>query len=323
MRPSGRLHLGHWFGALSNWVALQDQYECYWMVADWHALMSEYRNPARIRQLSLENVADWIACGLDPDRSVIFLQSDVPEHAELHMILSSYTPISWLERVPTYKEQVEQLKAKDVTNYAFLGYPVLQAADIALYKAKVVPVGEDQLAHLELTREIIRRFNSIVGREILVEPAPRLTRTPRLMGIDGTRKMSRSYGNALDFADDADTLRKKAMSMFTDPGRQRRADPGRPEVCNVFTFHGLFNDPSRVEEIRKQCSSAGIGCVECKQENAARLEQFVGPIREKRRKLLENPATLREILIRGAARAREVARRTMDEIREAIFGERA
>lgn len=317
MRPTGRLHIGHYFGALQNWVALQDAYECFYMVADWHAVMSEYKDTSKIVEYSYDNVADWIACGIDPEKSTIFIQSQVPEHAELHLILSAFVPLAWLERVPTYKEAVQELKAKEIENYAFLGYPVLQAADILLYKAKVVPVGEDQLPHLELCREIVRRFNHLVGREILVEPQAKLTPAARLLGVD-RRKMSKSYNNAINLSDDAETVRKKAQSMITDESRIKRSDPGHPDICNVFSYHNLFNK-ARVEPIRTDCSSAKIGCVECKKENAARVEAFLAPFQEKRAQILKNPKNLRDLVEAGNEKARQAARATLDEVRAAIF----
>lgn len=317
MRPTGRLHIGHYFGALQNWITLQDQYECYYMVADWHAVFSEYKDTSKLVENSYDNVADWLACGVDPNRSTIFIQSQVPQHAELHLILSAYTPLAWLERVPTYKEAVTQLKDKEIENYAFLGYPVLQAADILLYKAQVVPVGEDQLPHLELTREIVRRFNFLTGREVLVEPSAKLTPEARLLGID-RRKMSKSYNNAINLSDDLETVRKKAQSMITDESRIKKSDPGHPDICNVFSYHAIFNKP-RVEEIRGLCTSAKIGCVECKQENAKKLAEFLAPIQEKRAEILKNPKNLRDIVEAGNERARKVAQATLDEVRAAVF----
>ena len=315
MRPTGPLHIGHLLGALSNWRELQDQYECYYMVADWHALMSEYAKPQAIPQNSIDNVVDWLACGIDPSRSTIFVQSDVPEHAELHLILSCLTPIPWLERVPTYKEQMQAITDKDLTNYAFLGYPVLQAADILIYKASVVPVGEDQVAHLELTREITRRFNSTY-REVFPEPMPKLTQTPRLPGLDG-RKMSKSYGNAVAIGEPPEETRRKIMSMFTDPQRLRRHDPGRPEICNVHTYYRTFA-PERVAEIDEGCRTGALGCVDCKKELAERLNAYLQPIRTKRTELLARPGTVEDILKAGCKKARRVAAATLNEAREAM-----
>jgi len=321
MRPTGKLHLGHYWGVLVNWVALQDEYDCYFMAADWHALTSEWKNAGAISQNIRENVADWIACGVDPEKATIFVQSAVPEHAELHLILSCITPLGWLERVPTYKEAQQQLAEKGVDNYAFLGYPVLQAADILLYKGDVVPVGEDQLPHLELTREIVRRFHSIFGKEIFPEPAAKLTPTPRLMGLDN-RRMSKSFGNTIDLSEDLVSVEKKVKGMFTDPNRKKRTDPGNPDVCNVFSFHGMLTQPARRTEIEAQCRAAQIGCVECKSELAGRVVDWLRPIQERRRALLSEPGRLDSILERGNARAREAAARTMKEVREAVFGSR-
>ncbi len=319
MRPTGPLHIGHYFGALQNWVALQDEFECFYMVADWHALTSEWKEPQKIRQFTRENVIDWLACGLDPDKSTIFVQSDVPEHCELHVILSCITPLGWLERVPTYKEQMNELAAKGVDNYAFLGYPVLQAADILLYKGDVVPVGEDQVAHLELIREITRRFNTTFHRDVFPEPQPRLTKTPRLLGLD-RRKMSKSYGNAIMLSDDEATIRKRVSSMITDPLRPRKTDPGHPDDCNVYAFHGLMSKKERVAEIHRDCTSAGLGCTDCKGEMAQRLIEFFKPVMEKRRELLEKPAVVDEIIAAGNERARKVAAATMAEVRDTVFG---
>lgn len=321
MRPTGRLHLGHYWGVLVNWVALQDEYDCFFMVADWHALTSEWKNSSIIRRNIRDNVADWIACGVDPEKSTIFVQSDVPEHAELYLILSCVTPLGWLERVPTYKEAQQQLAEKGVDNYAFLGYPVLQAADILLYKGEVVPVGEDQLPHLELTREIVRRFHSVFGREIFPEPAARLTPTPRLMGLDN-RRMSKSYANTIDLSEDLPAVERKVKGMFTDPNRKRRSDPGNPQACNVWAFHGMLSPRERHAEIETQCRAATIGCVECKGELAGRMVEWLRPIQERRRELLADPRRIDEILARGAERARAVAARTMKEVRETVFGGR-
>ncbi len=313
MRPTGPLHFGHYWGVLVNWVALQDEFDCHFMVADWHALTSEWKNAAAIRQHARDNVADWSAAGVDPDRSTVFVQSAVPQHAELHLVLSCITPLGWLERVPTYKEAQQELAAKGVDNYAFLGYPVLQAADILLYKAHVVPVGEDQLPQLEIASEIARRFHSVFGREIFPEPAARLTPTPRLMGLDN-RRMSKSYGNTLDLGEDPASVKKKIKGMFTDPNRKRRGDTGDPAVCNVFAFHGFLSSPER--------RAAAIGCVDCKAELAERALQWLRPFQERRRGLLAEPGRIEEILALGSDRARRAAEETMKEVREAVFGSR-
>jgi tryptophanyl-tRNA synthetase len=315
MRPTGPLHIGHLVGALSNWRDLQDEYECYYMVADWHALMSEYASPGDIPKNSLENVADWLAAGIDPERSVIFVQSDVPEHTELFTILSCITPLPWLERVPTYKEQMQEVKGKDLATYAFLGYPALQAADILIYKASVVPVGEDQVAHLELTREITRRFNNSYG-EVFPEPQPKLTKAARLLGLD-RRKMSKSYDNAVDIEKDSETTRKKIMGMFTDPQRVRKSDPGRPEVCNVHDYFKVFA-PERVDDIAEGCRTAELGCVDCKKELARRLNEYLEPTRTTRTELIEHPDTIEDILRQGCKAARHVAAQTLNDARTAM-----
>ncbi|MDQ7778193.1 MAG: tryptophan--tRNA ligase [Planctomycetota bacterium] len=319
MRPTGPLHIGHLVGALNNWVKLQDEFECFYMVADWHAVMSEYKDTSLLTRWSIENVADWIAAGLDPKRSTIFIQSQVPEHAELCLAFACVTPVPWLERCPTYKEQMKELESKDVSNYAFLGYPVLQAADIALYKADTVPVGEDQVAHLELTREIVRRFNSFFG-EIFPEPMHRLTATARLLGLD-RRKMSKSYGNFIALGETPEDIRKKVSTMFTDQERLRRSDPGHPDVCNVFAYYQAFA-PDIAPARRTDCTGAKVGCTDCKRELGDRLAEFLRPLREKRTALLADPKKLREILDAGAEKARKVARATMEEVHAAVFKKR-
>ena len=316
MRPTGRLHLGNLVGALANWRALQDSYECFFMIADYHALMSEYESPAAIADNARQVVTDFLACGLDPQRSVLFRQSDLAEHAELHLVLSCYTPISWLERNPTYKEQMQQLANKDIHNYAFLGYPVLQAADILLYKAEAVPVGEDQLPHLELAREIVRRFNHLVGRGLLVEPQALLTENPRLLGLD-RRKMSKSYSNQIDIADPPDVIRKKVMTMITDPKRIRFADPGHPDECNVCEWYKTFS-PGEYQEVADKCAHATWGCTDCKKHLAEVLIEHLAEPRRRRAELEADPNRLRAILADGAARARAVAQATMDEVRAAV-----
>lgn len=315
-RPTGPLHIGHLVGALDNWVRMQDTHECFFAIADWHALTSEYADPSRIREHTLEMAADWIAAGIDPERSTLFVQSHVPEHAELHLLLSMIVPIAWLERVPTYKEQQEQVSQRDLSNYGFLGYPVLQAADILVYRAGFVPVGEDQLAHLELCREITRRFNGLYG-PIFPEPQGLTTRVPRLPGTDG-RKMSKSYGNAINLADEPETIRRKILTMVTDPARKRRSDPGNPEVCPVFDFHRAFSDEATRGMVDSGCRSAGIGCVECKTMLLSHLEPALGPFQEKRRALLDHRGRVREILAEGARRARAEAGATMRLVREAM-----
>jgi tryptophanyl-tRNA synthetase len=317
MRPTGKLHLGHYFGVLQNWITLQDEYECFFMIADWHALTSEWENAGAIPRNVREIAADWIACGVDPEKSCVFVQSEIPEHLELNMILSCLTPLGWLERVPTYKEAREQNPDK-VGNYAFLGYPVLQAADILLYKGNVVPVGEDQLPHLELAREIVRKFASHYGEGIFPEPAGKLTQTPRLMGLDNTR-MSKTKGNTIDLSEDLVSVEKKVKGMFTDPNRKKRSDPGNPQVCNVFAFHGMLNTPERHKQIETDCSTAKIGCVECKAELAGKMLDWLRPIQERRKALLAEPGKLDALLARGNERARAVAKATMQEVRKAVF----
>ena len=315
MRPTGPLHLGHFVGALRNWRELQDEYECYYFVADWHALMSEYHDTGRIAEYGRIMVAEWIACGLDPEKSVIFRQADVPEHAELHLVLSCVTPIGWLERCPTYKEQLKQLAAKDVNTYAFLGYPLLQAADIMMYRAHLVPVGEDQLPHLEIAREIARRFNSVIS-PVFPEPQAKLTPIPRLLGLD-RRKMSKSYGNYIGLADEPEEVRAKVMSMITDPQRARRSDPGRPGYCNLRSYYEAFI-PDEAEEVADGCRNATIGCKECKTRLAEALAEMLTPIREKRNQLLDSEGEIDAVLERGRERAGAEARATMKAVREVL-----
>jgi tryptophanyl-tRNA synthetase len=314
-RPTGDLHLGNYFGALHNWVSLQDQYDCHFFIADWHALTTGYADTSELRKNCIGLMADFLACGLDPDKSIIFMQSLVPQHAELFLLFAMNTPLSWLERCPTYKDQLNQLKEKDITTYGFLGYPCLQASDILMYMADYVPVGEDQLPHLELTREISRRFNHLYG-PTFPEPQPLLTKSKVLPGTDG-RKMSKSYGNTISFSDTPEEVRKKVMNMVTDPARIRKTDPGHPEVCSVFSFHKVFSE-DEVDLIESQCRAGEIGCVQCKKKLAERLEKFHTPIHEKRSKLLENEAGLIEMVEQGSARARLQAEQTMEKVRQAV-----
>ncbi|MDD3296913.1 MAG: tryptophan--tRNA ligase [Candidatus Omnitrophica bacterium] len=316
MRPTGKLHLGHWVGALSNWVSLQKDYKCFFMVADWHALMSEYKDTSLIQESALDNVADWLSWGIDPEKSIIFIQSQVPEHLELYMILSTLTPLGWLSRCPTFKEQMKQLKDKDVNTYAFLGYPVLQASDILLYGADYVPVGDDQLPHLELCREIVRRFHFIYKKEIFIEPQPLLTKTPRFLGLDG-RKMSKSYGNYIALDEPAGSLKEKVLSMFTDPARKLKSDPGHPEVCNVFNCYSIFK-PQRSKEVRQWCEGAHKGCRQCKEILAQTLEDFIAPHREKKETILKKKNYLRDILEEGRRKAGRQALETLREVRELL-----
>jgi len=316
IRPTGPLHLGHLVGVLESWASLQDEYECFYMIADWHALMSEYHDSANIKEHTLVVAAECISCGIDPGSSVLFVQSAVPEHCQLHLILSTMTPVGWLERCPTYKEQLKELTNKDIHTYGFLGYPVLQAADILVYRADTVPVGEDQLAHLEITREIARRFNAVCGVDILPEPQAKVTRTARLLGTD-RRKMSKSYDNFIALADAPDVIRKKVMSMITDPQRIKLTDAGRPEYCNVCRYWEVFV-AERAGEVAETCRRARWGCTQCKRELADALIEFLSPIRERRAELLAAPDKLKEILLRGNGTARGEAARTMESVRNAI-----
>ncbi len=315
MRPTGRLHLGHLVGALNNWVKLQDEYECFFMVADWHALMSEYENSKVIKEYIYDNVADWLAAGIDPGKSTVFIQSTIPEHLALFMAFSVLTPLGGLERCPTYKEQMRELKDRHISTYAFLGYPVLQAADISLYKAHAVPVGEDQIPHLELTREIIRKFNALYG-DIFPEPQPLLTRVPRLLGLDG-RKMSKSYNNFIALSDPPETIKKKTQGMFTDPRRIKKTDPGHPQECNVHRYYEIFF-PEIKDEVARQCRNAETGCTECKKMLGERLVEFLAPLQEKRRMYADNKKKIEEILEQGREKAGALASKTMGEVRKAI-----
>jgi tryptophanyl-tRNA synthetase len=406
MRPTGRLHIGHYFGALENWVKLQSNpdYKCFYFVADWHALTSDYADTSAVAQNSIEIAIDFLASGLDPQKSVIFLQSLIPEHAELHLLLSMITPLGWLERIPTYKEQIDNITNKDLHTYGFLGYPTLQTADIVMYsdpgKSLFVPVGEDQVSHVEFGRELVRRFNLYYGFEmrrdffdtkhrtpeqrktffqlldvastepifpagqeltteqvnlaiafvrqrvlemgmanffaklpekfkpffsyasVLEEPAALLTLTPRVPGLDG-RKMSKSYGNAITLSESDDDIRKKTKVMVTDPARKRRTDPGNPDVCPVFDWHKLFStperDPGRLDWVRQGCTTAGIGCIECKAAMAENLIKWIAPVRERRLAYEKNPKQVLEILDAGSAKARESAKQTMERVRESVF----
>ncbi len=386
MRPTGQLHLGNYHGALANWVELQYRYECFFFVADWHALTTGYENTTEFRSNTNEVLVDWLAAGLDPAACTMFVQSRVAEHAELHLILSMITPISWLERVPTYKDQIDQLKEKDLSTYGFLGYPLLQSADILMYRPKYVPVGEDQVAHVEITREVARRFNNIYGREpefeamveeaikrlgpdkaalygelrrqfneqgdaeslakargmvestsglpvadrerllgylegggraILPEPSALLTKTPKVPGLDG-RKMSKSYGNTIGLREDPDSVRKKLKAMQTDPARVRRSDPGDPEKCPVWDLHKIYSDEATQSWVQAGCRSAGIGCLDCKKPLIESVLQQLAVIRERARPYEENPELVRDIVNQGCERAREAARATMAEVREAV-----
>lgn len=316
MRPTGKLHLGHLVGALNNWVDIQDKYLCFFMVADWHALMSEYMQADKMDDVIIDNVIDWLACGIDPKRSIIFVQSHIKEHLDLNMILSCITPLGWLERCPTYKEQLREIKKRDLKNYAFLGYPVLQASDILLYRANAVPVGEDQLPHLELTREILRRFHSIFKKDVFPEPEALMTNFPRLLGLDG-RKMSKSYDNFIALSDSRDTVVEKVKGMFTDPKRLRRQDPGHPYECNVFSYYSTFKSEIK-EEVIDWCVNARLGCIECKECLAQTLLDVLSPIQKQRKNFGSNKATIRKILFEGAKRASSFASETMGRVRKAI-----
>ena len=337
MRSTGKLHLGNYVGALQNWVRMQDQYECFFFVADWHALTTDYADTSQVKQNSLEVLLDWLAAGLDPERCTMFIQSHVPQHAELHLLLSMITPLGWLERVPTYKEQRDNIKEKDLGTYGFLGYPVLQAADILIYKGDCVPVGEDQVAHVELTREIARRFSQLYHRIERTPPPPGIpggipmtdprlvfpepqalkTQAAKLPGTDG-RKMSKSYGNTILLTDPEPLVRQKLKTMVTDPARVRRTDPGNPDVCPVGDLHKILSDRATIAKVDVGCRSAGIGCIECKGWAADALVQILSPMQERRKKYEENPRLAWDILEAGAKRARRDASATMREVREAM-----
>ena len=317
MRPTGKLHLGHLVGALSNWVRLQENYDCLFMVADWHALMSEYERYECLNGYIIDNVMDWLACGISPEKSIIFLQSEVQEHLDLYLLFSILTPIGWLERCPTYKEQLQNLKRRSIQTHAFIGYPVLQAADILIYEAELVPVGEDQLPHLELAREIVRRANYYFGIN-LPEPQPILTEVPRLPGLDG-RKMSKSYGNVINLSENPNEIKRKVAKMITDPARIRKRDPGHPDVCSVFMYHRVFSK-NEVEQIREDCQAGKVGCVECKKRLAKAIIDALAPIQERRRELEKDKDIVRDIIRRGNSQAREIAGRVWGRIREKIWG---
>ena len=317
MRPTGKLHLGHLVGALDNWAALQETYDCFYFVADWHALTSDYADTSAIVENAYDMVADWIAAGLDPDRSTLFVQSLVPEHAELYLLLSMTIPTPWLERVPTYKEQIEQLSEKDLSTLGFLGYPLLQTADIIIYNAQYVPVGDDQVPHLELSREIVRRFQNFYG-ELFVEPQPLLTRIPRLPGLDN-RKMSKSYGNTINLSDDARTVEQKVRQMYTDPKRIRADIPGTVEGNPVFVYHDAFNsDAAEVEDLKARYRAGKVGDVEVKTKLARALNARMDPMRARRSDVLARPERLREILHEGSKKARRIAIDTMERVRSAV-----
>jgi tryptophanyl-tRNA synthetase len=316
LRPTGRVHLGNYFGAVKNWVELQSRYDCSYFVADWHALTSDYADPSQVRAATFDAVADWLAAGLDPARCTIFLQSEIKQHAELHLLLSMVTPLPWLERVPTFKDQQQQLQEKDLNTYGFLGYPLLQTADIIVYRASYVPVGEDQASHLELSREIVRRFNNFYG-EVFPEPQPLFTATPKVPGLDG-RKMSKSYGNTIGLTASADEIRQLVSTMFTDPNRVRRSDPGNPDICNLFQFHRLFSDAGTIDRVDRECRAAEIGCVQDKKLLADIMIERLRPIRERREAIDRDPGVVWEALREGNRKARERAEETMELVRAAM-----
>jgi len=316
LRPTGRVHLGNYFGAVRNWVRLQETYRCYYFVADWHALTSDYADPSGVHSSTFEAVADWIAAGLDPKKCSIFLQSEVKEHAELHLLLSMITPLPWLERVPTFKDQQEKLEDKDLNTYGFLGYPLLQTADIIVYRANHVPVGEDQASHLELSREVVRRFNNFYG-DVFPEPQPLFTATPKVPGLDG-QKMSKSYKNTIPLTASADDIRALVMTMFTDPNRIRRKDPGNPDICNLFQFHKLFSDAETIERVDRECRTAQIGCVDDKKLLAEIMIEQLRPIRAKREEIDRDPSIVWDTLRDGNRAARERAGETLELVRKAM-----
>ena len=319
LRPTGRVHLGNYFGAVKNWVDLQNsgKYRCYFFVADLHALTTDYADTGALAAYTREAVIDWLAVGLDPNRATVFLQSRVPQHAELALYFSMITPLGWLERVPTYKDQIEALRSRDLATHGFLGYPVLMTADIAVYRANFVPVGEDQASHLEICREIVRRFNSLYG-EVFPEPKALFTPTPKVNGVDG-RKMSKSYNNTIGVSEPAEGVREKVMAMVTDPARVRRQDPGNPDHCNLFPFHVLFSPPDEVAVVDLECRTAARGCVDCKKHLISNMNRALEPIRQRRAELTSTPRdVVRDVLHAGDETARKVAEETMERVREAV-----
>ncbi len=316
MQPSGRLHLGNLLGALDNWKKLQEDNECFFFVADWHALSTNYEDTSQLQAFIHELLIDWLATGIDPERATVFIQSHVPEHAILNLLLSMITPVPWLERNPTYKEKQEQIEGRDLSTHGFLGYPVLQAADILLYKADAVPIGKDQLPHLELTREIARRFNSLYT-PVLVEPKELLTKFPKVIGTDG-RKMSKSYGNTINLSDSEPEVRQKLKTMVTDPARVRRKDPGNPEICPVYDFHKIYSTTAILDQVNKECRTAEIGCIDCKTFVADSMVERLAPIWESRKTLEANPKRLEDVVQSGCQRATEVSRQTLAEVKDAM-----
>ncbi|MSR23831.1 MAG: tryptophan--tRNA ligase [Nitrospiraceae bacterium] len=316
MQPSGLLHLGNLLGALENWKELQEQHECFFFAADWHALSTNYADSSRIKEFTRELLIDWLAAGIDPNRATVFVQSRVPDHAILHLLLSMIVPIPWLERNPTYKEKQEEIKERDLSTYGFLGYPVLQAADILLYKPSYVPVGKDQLPHLELTREIARRFNSLY-RPVFPEPKEHLTKFPKVIGTDG-RKMSKSYGNTINLSDAEPVVRQKLKTMVTDPARVKRTDKGNPDVCPVYDFHKIFSSAHTIEQVSRDCRTAGIGCIDCKKLVTDGMVARMAPIWEGRARITAKPNQVEEIVHEGSRRAAAVAHRTLEEVNDAM-----
>lgn len=317
MRPTGKLHLGHFHGVLDNWLKLQEEFDSYFFVADWHALTTEYEKPGDLAQNTIEMVTDWLAVGIDPKKSVIFLQSGIKEHAELFVLLSMITPLGWLERNPTYKEQLREIKHREIHTYGFLGYPVLQTADIIVYCAEMVPVGQDQAPHVELSREIVRRFNHIYG-EVFPEPKTLLTQAPKVLGTDG-RKMSKSYDNAIYISDPPEVIDKKIRTMMTDTARQKKTDPGNPDICPVYiTFHKLYSNEETDKWVREGCTKATIGCIECKKSVIPKVLEMLEPIQKKRTELAKDPGAVRDILMFDTDKARAVARETMEKVRKVM-----
>jgi len=317
MRSTGRLHLGNYHGALANWIKLQNEYECLFFVADWHSLTTHYADPVDVENIVQNVLFDWLACGLDPKKATLFVQSWILEHAELHLLLSMLTPLSWLERVPSYKDMKVQLSEKDLSTYGFLGYPLLQTADIVIYGANKVPVGEDQVAHIELSREIVRRFNYIYKKDVLIEPQPLLTSTPKVPGLDG-RKMSKSYNNCIYISDTKEEVHKKIMPAMTDPARKRRTDAGNPDLCLIFDYHKIYTPQEERKQICEGCKTAGIGCVDCKKTLLKFMDLFWDPIREKRLEIAKHPRKVWDIVKEGTSRARKVASATMEKVRETM-----
>ncbi len=317
MQPSGKLHLGNYFGALKNWVSLQDEFDCYFFIADWHALSSLYGDPHCIKEYSFEVAVDWLSAGLDPEKSTMFIQSEISEHAELHLILSMMVPVPWLERNPTYKEKQDEIKSVDMSSYGFLGYPVLQTADIVLYKADYVPVGIDQMPHLELSREIVRRFHKLYKKKVFIEPGAKISNIPKLNGVDG-RKMSKTYNNAIFLSDSEKEISKKVQSMLTDPARARREDAGDPDACNLYPFHKIYSPQVMQDEISSDCRTAKIGCGDCKKMLSQAMLEGMRPMMEKRQEILTRPDEVKEILREGALKAHAVAKSTLEQAKQAM-----